>query len=211
MNFGLWGSCFVSFSIFFTFGFPEAHAAVKRPVSVEESVFVNDPDLAKLKDLQGIPELTIDHVGTNGYELYGPKGMISWLRRNGVSFTVETARKSLSGYPTPEEIETELHNIHNAYPQITELIRIGTSVKGRGLWVMKISKNPTIDEVEPEFKYISSMHGNEITGRELMVRLIADLVRAYGKDPRITDLIDHTEIFIMASMNPDGSAGAKRG
>lgn len=193
-------------------GFSQSRPAIKRPIAiVEESVFVNDPSLIKLKDLQAIPELTVDHVGPRGYELYGPKGMMAWLKRNGISFVAETSRKSLSGYPTPEEIETELHNIHKAYPAITELTRIGTSVKGRGLWVMKISKNPTVDEIEPEFKYISSMHGNEITGRELMVRLIADLVRAYGKDPRITDLIDSTEIYIMPSMNPDGAAAARRG
>ncbi len=184
----------------------------KRIVArVDESVFVNDPNREKLRMILSIPELTVDHVGPRGYEVHGPKGMMRWLSRNNIQFEVEVRGRGFEGYPTPEEIEAELHNIHNAYPNITQLTRIGTSVKGRGLWVMKISKNPTVDEVEPEFKYISSMHGDEITGRELMVRFIADLVRSYGKDPRVTKLIDSTEIFIMASMNPDGSAARRRG
>jgi len=54
------------------------------------------------------------------------------------------------------------------------------------------------------------MHGDEITGRELMQFLIKDLVEGYGKDKRITDLINNTELYIMPSMNPDGSKRRQR-
>ena len=67
------------------------------------------------------------------------------------------------------------------------------------LWVMKISDNPREDELEPEVKYIANMHGDEITGREMMLRLIADLGANYGKDPEITQLVQNTEIFIFKS------------
>jgi hypothetical protein len=86
-----------------------------------------------------------------------------------------------------------------------KLFSIGKSVKGKDLWVMKISDNVDTDETEPEFKYISSMHGDEIVGRELMVNLIDEIATKYGKDKSITELVDNTEIFIMPSMNPDGS------
>src|SRR5690606_30155699 len=55
------------------------------------------------------------------------------------------------------------------------------------------------------------MHGNEIVGRELMVRLIDDLASNYNKDQHITELINSTEIFIMPSMNPDGADRKRRG
>jgi hypothetical protein len=55
------------------------------------------------------------------------------------------------------------------------------------------------------------MHGDEITGRELMVSLAEDLLSNYGTDERITKLLDITEIYIMPSMNPDGSARRRRG
>jgi hypothetical protein len=54
------------------------------------------------------------------------------------------------------------------------------------------------------------MHGNEITGRELTQFLIKDLLEGYGKDKRLTDLINNTEIYIMPSMNPDGSNKRRR-
>jgi len=92
-----------------------------------------------------------------------------------------------------------------------KLINIGKSVKGKDLLVMKISDNVQTEEIEPEFKYISSMHGDEITGRELTVKLIEEIGQKYGSDKELTELVDNTEIYIMPSMNPDGSDMKQRG
>jgi predicted deacylase len=77
--------------------------------------------------------------------------------------------------------------------------------------VIKISKDVGVDDSRPEFKFIANMHGDEIVGREMMVRLVKDLLAGYGKDPQITNLLDRVQIYIMPSMNPDGAFAAKRG
>jgi hypothetical protein len=54
------------------------------------------------------------------------------------------------------------------------------------------------------------MHGDEITGRELTVKLIEEIAQSYGSNQEITELVDNTEIYIMPSMNPDGSERKQR-
>lgn len=180
----------------------------------QEGAFVLDSDKSILKSLAVNKDLIFDHPNAMGFEVYGPQGLHAFLERSGIKFMSLNSPSLMSDdrdYPSPEQIEVSLRNLHAQYPQITQLIEIGRSNDGRPLLVLKISDNAAMDETEPEFKYISSMHGDEITGRELMVSLATDILAAYGTDSEITNLVDSTEIFIMASMNPDGSARRQRG
>ena len=114
------------------------------------------------------------------------------------------SRNPMEDYHNYIELTNFLQNIANQNPDITRLESIGQSVQGRELWVMEITDNPGINEVEPEFKYIANMHGDETVGRELSLYLIEWLVQEYGTNPRATNLINNTAIYIMPSMNPDG-------
>lgn len=90
------------------------------------------------------------------------------------------------------------------YPNICQLIQIGTSVQGRPLYFLKITDNPTVSEAEAEFKYSSSMHGDEVVGYDMCIRLIQLLTSEYGTNPRVTNLVNNTEIWICPMFNPDG-------
>ena len=114
------------------------------------------------------------------------------------------SRNPMEDYHNYIELTNFLQNIANQNPDITRLESIGQSVQGRELWVMEITDNPGINEVEPEFKYIANMHGDETVGRELSLYLIEWLVQEYGTNSRATNLINNTAIYIMPSMNPDG-------
>ena len=180
---------------------------------IQEQYFVTDAKSVEF--VMDHPELIVDHASEYGYELYGPKGPGEFLKNAGIKFQSlehdhNKDNESFASYPSYEQVVKNMQDAVALNPNIAKMFSIGKSVEGRDLWVVKISDNVGVDEVEPEFKYISSMHGDEITGRELTQFFIKDLIEAYGKDAEITSLIDNTEIYIMPSMNPDGSEMRQR-
>ncbi|WP_270005257.1 M14 family zinc carboxypeptidase [Mesoflavibacter profundi] len=108
-------------------------------------------------------------------------------------------------YPRYSEYTAKMQYFANTYPNLCTLQSIGTTVSGRELWVLKISDNVNTNEEEPEFFYTSTMHGDELAGFPLMIRLIDYLLNNYGTDPEVTNLVDNLEIYINPNANPDGS------
>jgi PKD repeat protein len=122
-------------------------------------------------------------------------------------------------YPTYSAYVAMMYQFEASYPAICDVFSIGQSIQGRELLVAKISDNVGTDEAEPEFFYTSSMHGDEITGYVLMLRLIDSLLTTYSSSSNIANLINNIEIYINPNANPDGTyyggnntvAGARRG
>ena len=53
------------------------------------------------------------------------------------------------------------------------------------------------------------MHGNEVVGRELLLKLVDDLCAQYrANDAEVTKLLSLTRLWILPTMNPDGWAKA---
>jgi murein tripeptide amidase MpaA len=107
-------------------------------------------------------------------------------------------------------LTSALQSFASSYPSITRLYSAGTSEQGRELWILEMSDNPGVDENEPEFKYISTMHGDEPVGTEMMLELIEDLLQGYGSDSRLTQLMNDVEMHFMPLMNPDGNQAGTR-
>jgi hypothetical protein len=177
-------------------------------------VYIYDGSTQNLERAKEQKAFVIDHLSDSGFELYGEEAEIQQFIDKNQLFALPLSQleRKVESYPSYQKITEELQNLAKNHPQFFKLMSIGKSVKGKELWVMKVSDSVELDEVEPEIKLVANMHGDEIVGRELMILFLKDLAQSYlKKDPRVTKLIQETELYVMPSLNPDGAELKRRG
>ncbi|XP_060525923.1 carboxypeptidase E-like isoform X2 [Cylas formicarius] len=106
-----------------------------------------------------------------------------------------------------DELLAVLRDVNARCENVTRVYALNEpSVLGVPLYLIEFGTRPGRHEpLKPEFKYIANMHGNEVLGRELLLKLADHLCERYlAGDPEITLLIRTTRIHLMPSMNPDG-------
>ncbi len=108
-------------------------------------------------------------------------------------------------YPTYPQYVEMLQHFARTFPGICRVDTIGTTSQGRLLLAVKISDHVELEEAEAAFLYTSSIHGNELVGYPMMLRLIQTLLTGYGNDNEVTRLVDNLAIWINPLANPDGT------
>ncbi|XP_044763905.1 carboxypeptidase D [Coccinella septempunctata] len=111
-----------------------------------------------------------------------------------------------------DELTNLFKKLETEHSDIAKLMSVGRSVENRELWVLEIHANVgNRSLLTPMFKYVANMHGDETVGRQLMIYLAQYLIYNYGKDDRVTRLVNTTDIYLMPSMNPDGYENSLEG
>lgn len=115
-------------------------------------------------------------------------------------------------YQNYDELTNLFRKLETEHPQIAKLHSIGKSVRNRDLWALEINANVgNRSQLTPMFKYVANMHGDESVGRQLMIYLAQYLILNYGKDERVTRIVNTTDVYLMPSMNPDGYENSQVG
>lgn len=83
------------------------------------------------------------------------------------------------------------------------LLDLGTLSTANHRKILGVRLNNGQADGKPKFLYTSTMHGDEVTGMILMLRLIDELCTS--TDTRIVNLLDSLDIFIFPLTNPDGT------
>jgi carboxypeptidase D len=180
------------------------------PISVVE---VTVPTPAAVQQLIGAG-YNIDNVRGNVVTIYATQEEVQQLRDAGYA-VVEIERqpnpaKVLGAYHSYTTLTLDLQSYASAHSGICRLSSAGTSYQGRQIHALLITDNPNVQEDEPEFVYVSTMHGDEPVGMEMCMYFIDLLLNKYGVEQRITDLVNETEIWIIPLMNPDGLEAGTR-
>ncbi len=115
---------------------------------------------------------------------------------------------TMGGFFTLSEIYWHLDNMATLYPNIfkarTVIDSNVTTTEGRYLYWVKISDNPNVDENEPEMLYTGLHHAREPAGASELIMYMYYLLENYNTDPEIHYLVDHTELYFVPVVNPDG-------
>lgn len=108
-------------------------------------------------------------------------------------------------YPTFQQYDSIMRYLAESYPDICRIDTIGLSYMGRDILALKISDNVWVDEPEPGVFFTSTMHGDELAGFVLLLRLANHLLENYHLPGLARQLVDSLEIWINPLANPDGT------
>jgi len=114
---------------------------------------------------------------------------------------------SMGGYHTYTEMLGVLDQMHLLYPElITAREQIGTftSIQSRPIYWLAISDNPEDNEGEPEIMYTALHHSREPNSLSQLLFYMWYLLENYETDDQIKYLVDHTKMYFIPCINPDG-------
>lgn len=127
--------------------------------------------------------------------------------------STELFEPKLTDYHNYTQLMEELDSLVEEFPNIARLYSLGQTHEDRDLAVIQITQGVNEDRelLKPMMKLIANMHGNEAVGREMLLSLSSYLLRNYGTDPRVTAILDTTDLHILPSLNPDGFEASLKG
>lgn len=137
------------------------------------------------------------------YKILTPPSML--LSRDNLDKDESKSVNEWDYYPNYQQYLDMMQQFADDYPNLCELVNIGQTLEGRDVLFLHIGDSLEYESNEPEFMYTSSIHGDELTGYVLMLRLADYLLSNYGSDSQATNLVDNVDIWINPMANPDGT------
>ena len=117
----------------------------------------------------------------------------------------ETPKVS-AGYHDYESFTRSIKQITAKNRRITKLESIGKTLKGRDIWMLQISgvKGPK-PEVKQALLICGNLEGDHVVGSEVALGIAEFLVSQYGKETKVTQMLDKRTFYIIPRLNPDGA------
>lgn len=111
-----------------------------------------------------------------------------------------------AGYSNYQALTNALKQLTGQNPKITKLTSIGKTLKGRDLWMLRISGVKGLSPLEKQALLIcGNLEGDHVIGSEVVIGIARHLVEQYGKDEEVTKVLDTRTFYIVPRLNPDGA------
>ncbi|MGE5580859.1 MAG: M14 family metallopeptidase [Bacillota bacterium] len=104
------------------------------------------------------------------------------------------------------EVESALKEWAAEYPRLCALESIGKSGEGRDIWAVTITNAATgCASSKPAFYFDGNHHAGEVTGSMISMYTVKYLLENYGKDDRVTRILDRYAVYAIPRISPDGA------
>ncbi|MEA3419914.1 MAG: M14 family zinc carboxypeptidase [Campylobacterota bacterium] len=107
-------------------------------------------------------------------------------------------------YQSYEESLEFLYTMQKQYPNLIEVIKIGTTYEERDIVLVKISQNVEEADEKPAMLYTGSIHAREWIGNELALKFIEYVAENQHIDPELEKSLNEATIYMVPCLNPDG-------
>ncbi len=200
-------------------GFGQEDRSLTYPVTYVEV----EVDAATLQELSRV--FSVDHVQKIGSQKFKTRICLSFrdfdnFLSKKIPFTkvpkqranVQMAQNyhqmtaNWNRYPTYNTYLAMMDTFQTRYPQLCEIdTLLGNTIGNHKILCAHISNNLNDSEGKPSVLFISTIHGDEVVGYYMMLRLIDYLLSNYNTNEYVTYLVNHLDIWICPLYNPDGT------
>jgi murein tripeptide amidase MpaA len=147
------------------------------------------------------------------------KGRTSAARSARIARTARAAQNALTGSDAPYDVWRRYDRVAGdgkeqfleLYDRLAgrDIVRsydIGDTHLGRDIIALKVTRNADTEAAnsKPAVLYNALQHAREWLAGETCRRTLLDITSSYGKDTRITRLVDTRELWFVCVANPDG-------
>lgn len=149
-----------------------------------------------------------------GFEIIVPASQASVLKQLAPEAHLEVAdlgadlrakvRASHGEWHTFDTVQSDLQQIVKTYPQLASIENYGQSQQGYALNALKLVSSVNSGTAKPRIAITAATHGNELITVEVLFGLVNQLLNGYGKDARLTKMVDTHELYFIPVVNPDG-------
>eukprot|EP00668_Euglena_longa_P003023 GGOE01003533.1.p1 GENE.GGOE01003533.1~~GGOE01003533.1.p1 ORF type:complete len:627 (-),score=136.14 GGOE01003533.1:115-1995(-) len=121
------------------------------------------------------------------------------------SSQMAAGRRTADAYRTADVITASMQALETSHPALAKVYTIGTSVEGRSILALKLSRSPSVDDPsKPEVVFVAGHHAREWISMEVGLRLAEYVACVEAVVPRIASLLNTVELWFVPLLNPDG-------
>ena len=108
-------------------------------------------------------------------------------------------------YYTYDQVCDALKALNDSFPDLTSLDLVGKSEEGREIYALTINNPKTGDPLSKPGVYVDgNIHGNELQAAEVGLYFANEMLTKYGKNEKITKLVDKNAYYVLPIVNVDG-------